>query len=581
MIPCTAPSRRDLIVGATAAAASFASSCAQHPGPSGPRSGWLTYLLGSEPDTLDAAKCSGGAEGWIICALFEPLIQPHPQTMAPIAGVATNYEVDRGGTRYTFYLRGHPAPDGIRLAGAESLPAEFSLGRPEGPRDLPALWSDGTPITAHDVVYSWRRYLAPETGNSFAYFLYCIAGAEAVNSGRIPPEDLGVRALDAFTFEVELRAPAPHFLLLCSSVLFTAPLPRHAIEAARKRGRESSWVEPANIVTSGPFLLTESRSRERTVVSKNPGYFDAALVGVEGIRFSAADGAVVLNMFKTGLADSMDGRALPLQLAPGMRRAEGFHVSPACASHNWRINTKRPPLDNLLLRYALNMATDKEQTVRLLGLGQKPARGRVPPLEGYRSPGSIPVEINGRPCDVLAFDPRTARELWAGNGAPEAPLPIHYGARTDSGLLAEVLQYQWRSNLGLETRLLPHEPVVYGQTIMQGGDWSGVAEDPYIANYPDPVDLLGFYAGSYPHWSDPDFDRMLDTASSTLDPARRMERLSACEEKLLRAMPFVPLYFDTWVYLERPEVRGLGLNPLGTPAFKYAWIDTSNSRSPQ
>jgi len=44
---------------------------------------------------------------------------------------------------------------------------------------------------------------------------------------------------------------------------------------------------------------------------------------------------------------------------------------------------------------------------------------------------------------------------------------------------------------------------------------------------------------------------------------------------LLRAMPFVPLYFDTWVYLERREVRGLILNPLGVPSFKYAWIDTN------
>ena len=68
---------------------------------------------------------------------------------------------------------------------------------------------------------------------------------------------------------------------------------------------------------------------------------------------------------------------------------------------------------------------------------------------------------------------------------------------------------------------------------------------------------------------------MLASATSTADPSLRMGKLEACEAMLLRAMPFVPLYFDTWVYLERPEVRGLELSPLGIPAFKYAWIDTN------
>ena len=569
--PCVAPSRRDLIVGATAAAA-FTGACARPER----RSGWLNYLLGLEPDTLDPARCAGGTEICIMAAIFEPLVQPHPENMSPMAGVATNYKVDRGGTRYTFLLRGHPAPDGIRLPGAETLSPEFTRGRATGPRDVPARWSDGTPITAHDLVYSWRRYLAAETGNFTAYLLYCVTGAEAVTAGKAPPEQLGVRALDAFTFEVDLRAPAPYFLKLCACYL-TLPLPSHTIEAARKRGRESSWVEPGRIVTSGPFRMVESRPRERTVVAKNQDYFDAALGEVEGITFSAADGVVVLNLFRAGLADSMEGRALPLQLASRVRRIEGFHVTPACASYAWRINTHRPPLDNVLMRYALNMATDKEETVRLLGTGQRPAKTRVPVFEGYRPPETMPVEINGRVCDVLSFDPRTARELWAASAAPEArlPLPIHYMARADSRLLAEVLQYQWRLRLGLETRLMPQEFAAFVSGILEGNEWSGVAEEPYGCNYAAPNDLLTFFTANYPHWSDSGFDKMLTAASSTADPSLRMEKLSACEARLLRGMPFVPLYFDAWNYLEREDVRGLRLNPLDSPSFKYAWIDSA------
>jgi oligopeptide transport system substrate-binding protein len=288
--------------------------------------------------------------------------------MAPMAGLVTHYNVECDGTRYTFYLRGHAAPKGTRLAGPDSLPAEFSQGRTAAPYEIPARWSDGIPITANDLVYSWRRYLAPDTGNISAYLLYCVAGAEAVSEGKIPPEDLSVRALDTFTFQVDLRTPTQHFLMLCYTAM-TLPLPRHALEAAQKRGREGSWTEPSHMVTSGPFVLQEFRPSERTVVSKNSQYFDAALVGVEEIQFLAADGATVLNLFRTGLADSMDGRVLPLQLAPRMRKSAAFHVSPACACHNWRISAKRAPLDHLFRRYALKHGDRQRGDGALSGRG--------------------------------------------------------------------------------------------------------------------------------------------------------------------------------------------------------------------
>lgn len=68
---------------------------------------------------------------------------------------------------------------------------------------------------------------------------------------------------------------------------------------------------------------------------------------------------------------------------------------------------------------------------------------------------------------------------------------------------------------------------------------------------------------------------MLAAASSIADPTRRIKELAGCETALMRTMPFVALHFDTRVYLDRPDVRGLKLSLLGVPAFKYAWIDSS------
>ena len=335
------PRRRVLYAGIAATLLAGACGMARR------QSGRLTYILRREPNTLDPAKAPGGSEAWLFAALFEPLLQPHPVTMTPMAGLATHYKIAADGCQYTFYVRGHPAPEGIRLPGADSLSAEFLHGRSPAPSDVPALWSDGTPITAHDIVYSWRRYVTPATAFDNVYNLYGVTGAKEAVEGKIPPDDLGVRALDAFTFQVDLRAPAPDFLMLCYTSM-TLPMPRHAIEAARRHGREASWTEPGRMVSSGSFVLKESRHGERIVLAKNPSYFDAALVGVDEIEFFVADGATVMNLFQVGLADSMEGRALPLQFAPRMKDRPELHVKPGCACHHWRISAKRPRWINLI-----------------------------------------------------------------------------------------------------------------------------------------------------------------------------------------------------------------------------------------
>jgi ABC-type transport system substrate-binding protein len=204
MMPYVRSSRRRLFLAAAAGA--IAGGC----GKMRRRPGRLTYLLRNEPNTFDPAKSPGGGELWIFAALFEPLLQAHPQTLEPMAGLATHYKVERGGTQYTFYLRGHPAPQGIRLPGRESLEPEFSRGAAATLNGLPARWSDGVPITAQDLVYSWRRYLAPETGFSSAYYLYYVSGAEEVNSGKRSPRRLRQSSLSLrlyFAFNAASAVP--------------------------------------------------------------------------------------------------------------------------------------------------------------------------------------------------------------------------------------------------------------------------------------------------------------------------------------------------------------------------------------
>ncbi len=206
-----------------------------------PRTQSLVCLLDHEPGSLDPALATPRQDD-LILSLFEGLTTLHPRTGAPMAGLATHFDITPDGLRYTFYLRGHPEPPGQRLPTTTDLPIEYSRGRKASPAQEPARWSDGVPIRAHDFVYSWRRAVAPATAAEWAFLMRDLRDAEEIIAGRVPPAKLGVRAQDDFTLEVDLATPAPFFLELVSGRLF-CPVPRHAIQA---HGR--NWTEPGHIV---------------------------------------------------------------------------------------------------------------------------------------------------------------------------------------------------------------------------------------------------------------------------------------------------------------------------------------------
>src|SRR5215471_5426687 len=181
-----------------------------------------------EPETLDP-PLSSGAEANIIRALFEGLTAYHPQTLEPMAALATHYDVDASNTQFTFYLRGHPAPRGRKLPNTVTLHQEFRDGRSSQdfsrglavPADTwPARWSDGRIVTAHDITYSWRRAVNPATAARRAFLMSPIRNADAIIAGRARPQDLGIQALDEFTVEVNLNTPTPFFLQLTSHETF-------------------------------------------------------------------------------------------------------------------------------------------------------------------------------------------------------------------------------------------------------------------------------------------------------------------------------------------------------------------------
>ena len=266
----------------------------------------------------------------MIPALLEGLTQYHPRLPQPMAALATHYEASADATSFTFYLRGHPAPQGTALPGADTLPDEFTRGRRSAPNHIPARWSDGRAITAHDFVYSWRRFLDPKTPAPMAYQLYYVLNAEEINTGKRAVEELGVRAL-RFTFRVSPGAYA--VFLEPDHAVHLHPVPRHAIEAARRDGNESAWIRPGRMVSSGPFLLKEWRPYERITVVWNPMYYDSAMVDIDELQFApVVNGSTMVDLYKSGAVAAVPGVVFPSLFIPMLARKRDFHTVPAFCS---------------------------------------------------------------------------------------------------------------------------------------------------------------------------------------------------------------------------------------------------------
>ncbi len=320
---------------------------------------------GAEPETLDPGLMTGSTGFNIADQIFEGLIQYDPETLAPMPCIATSWDISDDGLVYTFHLR----------------------------KD--AFWTNGDPVTANDFYFAWKRVLEPVTGAEYAYQIYYLKNAKAYNHKEIDDfSKVGLKVIDDYTLETTLENPTAYWLdLLAFHTLL--PVNRKCVE---KYG--SRWTRPENIVTNGPFKLTEWKPKDRIVMEKWDAYRDAPDVKLKKIiAFSIEDNVTALNMFKADETDWI--RTIPLSHTDEVRTWPESHITPFLTTYYYRFNTTHPPLDDPRVRQALNLAVDKAAICKyVLKAGQKPATTFVPPgIPGYKPPKGA------------EYNPEKAREL--------------------------------------------------------------------------------------------------------------------------------------------------------------------------
>jgi len=533
----------------------------------------FTYVNGGEVTSLDPATVTGTPEGKMIYSIFEGLVIKHPRTLEPIPGMAERWEISDDGLTYTFHLR--------KGAVWTNLDDTFQ-----------------EEVTAHDFVYTYQRFLHPETAAAYAYAMWYVEGARAyttvLDEAGQPLHDfdetVGVRALDRYTLEMVLASPTSYFLhLLTFYPLF--PVNRTNLESARERWPDDwriQWLKPENIITNGPYKVLERRVNDRIRLVKNEHYWDADNVAFETVDALATENYfTMLNLYLTGEVDWID--RLATNAVPQLISTDAFNPEPYLSTYFYRVNTTRPPTDDARVRRALALAIPRREICdKIMKAGQLPTWSLVPPMEGYegaemRHAPFVEEGSSGEGDDyetAFAADCAEAQRLLAEAGyGPDNPFPtieIHYNTSEAHRDIAEVIGSVWKRVLGIKVKLLNQEWKVYLDTQKQLT--YQVSRAGWIGDYPDPntyVDL--FVTGGENNktgWGNARYDELVRAAAVELDPEARLGILYEAEQLLLEELPILPIYSYVDQNVVAPRLGGFYPNLQDThmPKFWY-WMD--------
>ncbi|RLC85172.1 MAG: hypothetical protein DRI79_11735 [Chloroflexi bacterium] len=490
----------------------------------------LNLNLSQEPPTLDPALSTDTASNSVIEQLFIGIVDLDDETAEVQPELATSWTVSPDDTVYTFTLRSD------------------------------VTWSDGQPVTAEDVRYGILRSLGPTMPWYPASMLYVIKNAEGYHTGAITDTNqVGVTAVNTTTLRVVLEYPASYALSIFAQPI-ARPMPQWAIEAHGV----PTWTEPANIVTNGPYRLTEWVHDDHILLDKNPTYYNAGNVQIEQVKMWMVDGATAWQMY---LNAQLDAAGVPsgTSLDPILRQE--VHIEPIACTYYYGFSISQPPFDDPLVRKAFIAATNRQGLINdVLGGSQQPALTYTPPgifghVDGYAEGVGIP------------YDPSQAQQWLANAGYPNGqglpPITLWFNTSTGHQHIAEYIRDNWYATLGVSVTL---QSLPWGDYLNQlpNGQFQ-IWRLGWCMDYPDANNFLndGVNRANYGNWNNTTYENLLDQAAREQNPDTRKALYKQAEEILVETdAVMMPLYYyasavATKPYLERTYSAG-GLGDIAT-----------------
>lgn len=473
-------------------------------------------------------------------ALFEGIVTKDPSDLSIKPGVAERWEISDDQLTYTFHFRQN------------------------------ARWSNGDPVAAEDFVYSWERALRPEIGSLYAYMFTYVKNADAFLRGEIDDfTQVGVKALDARTLQVELQSPTPFFLQLLDHHSYFPVHPPTIEKFGGMTKRGSQWTRPGNFVGNGSFVLKEWKLNRILTVAKSPTYWDAEKVRLQEIHFyPISNKSTEERMFRAGQLHVTS--SAPNEKIAWYRehQPQSLNITAYLGTYFYRFNSRDKPLDDARVRRALSMSINRPQLVEHVTKGgQLPAYTFTPPnTNGFTSTARV------------EYDVEAARKLLAEAGYPDGKgfpsLEIIYNTDESHRMIAIAIQQMWRKTLNINVQLSNQDWQVYLENESRGN--YQISRAAWIGDYLDPNNFLDMFlkngGNNRTGWSNSEYDANIAAAAKAVSKEERFKYFQRNEQILIDEAPIAPIYTYTRVFLIRQSVRGWDENILDQHPYEYVYL---------
>ncbi|MBE7147670.1 peptide ABC transporter substrate-binding protein [Bacillus mycoides] len=505
----------------------------------------LNRTENQEIPTMDTSKSTDTLGAQILGNTMEGLYRLDKDNK-PIPAAAESSTKSEDGKKYTFKLR----------------------------KD--AKWSNGDPVRAKDFVYGWQRLLDKNTAAEYAFIAYYIKNAEAINKGEKPATELGAKAVDDYTLEVELEKPVPYFLNLLA---FPSYYPLN--EKFVKEKGEKFGLEADTTLYNGPFVMASWKHEQGWQLKKNDKYWDNKTVKLEEINYSVVkEVATKVNLYDTGSIDFtlLSGEFVDKYKSNKDEYGEYAESSTFFLRLNQKRNGQDTPLKSKKLREAIALSVDKKGLANvILNNGSKATDQLVP--KGLAT-GPDGKDYQDTFKNGLKQDTKKAAAAWEEAkkelGKDQVTIELLSYDDGTAKKIADYVKDQIEKNLKGVTINTKIQPFKQKLKLESAQDYE-ISYAGWSPDYADPMTFIDMFESKSPYnqmsYSNPKYDEMVQKAGNELlsDPKKRWEALGKAEKLFLEEdAGLVPLYQTGRSYVMKPNVKGIVKHNI-SPEYSFKW----------
>ena len=458
----------------------------------------------------------------------------------PQPALCDTYDVSDDKLTYTFHLR-----DGIQ-------------------------WSNGDAVKASDFVFSWLKQMSAEATNGYSFIMndYIVNGQE-YSEGTVEADEVGVKAVDDQTLEVQLKSPTPYFTNLCTMAMFFPVNEEFYNSVGDQYG-----LTPDNMVYCGPYVITEYDPAVGVTFAKNDNYWDKDNVQIENAKVRVMkDASAAYNAYQSGELSQVE---LDSTNVAANKDNPEFSQTVDFRTTYLQFNLTDDVVGNVNMRQAISHAIDRNAlTEFILADGSVPGNGLV--ADGMSGDGEKTFrELNG---DVAVYDVDEAKKYYdeALKELGEVKsLTVLVGDDSVSKSVATFLQSELSKNLGLTVEIDTKTMQGRGEQMDANNYQMGVTA--WGADYDDAMTYLDLWTNGTPYrgnYVDEEYNSLIADAKTQTDDATRLDDMLKAEKKLVAEDAVVsPIYHTGSATLTKSNVKNLITHPIGVPMeFKYAYFE--------